>query len=95
MTDAGLDVTVAFGGRAVREVPFKGATVAALPAATIAGENFSELLDAKGKPIDDAWKAARRDALLALWRKTDPDVVLDRALSVRAPAVPLRAAAAA
>ncbi len=76
MSDAGLDVTVAFGGRTVREVPFKGATVAALPAATIAGENFSALLDAKGKPIDEAWMAARRDALIALLRKTDPDVVL-------------------
>jgi predicted glycosyltransferase len=76
MIDSGLDVTVAFGGRAVREVPFKGATVATLPAATIAGENFSALLDAKGKPIDEAWMAARRDALIALLRKTDPDVVL-------------------
>ena len=76
MTDAGLDVTVAFGGRPLREVPFNGATVAALPAATIAGENFSALLDAKGKPIDDAWKAARRDVLIELCHKTDPDVVL-------------------
>ncbi len=76
MTKAGMDVTVAFGGRAVREAPFNGATIATLPAATIAGENFSELLDAQGKPIDDAWKEKRRDALLDLWRKTDPDVVL-------------------
>ena len=76
MAKAGLDVTVAYGGRVVPEVKFKGATIASLPPAAISGENFSALVDAKGKPIDDAWKAARRDALLELWRKTDPDVVL-------------------
>ncbi len=76
MAKAGLDVTVAYGGRPVPEVRFKNATVAPLPAATISGENFSDLLNAKGKPIDDAWKAARRDALIELWRKTNPDVVL-------------------
>jgi predicted glycosyltransferase len=76
MAKAGLDVTVAFGGSPVPEVPFKGVTLSALPAITISGENFSALYDAKGEPIDDPGKAARRDALLALWRKTDPDVVL-------------------
>ena len=76
MGNAGLDVTVAFGGHPVPEVPFDGATLALLPAATIAGEDFSTLLDAGGNPVDDAWKAARRDALLALWRRTDADVVL-------------------
>lgn len=76
MAKAGLDVTVAYGGRPVPEVRFKNAKVAQLPAVTISGEAFSALLDAKGKPIDDAWKAARRDALIDLWRKTDPAVVL-------------------
>lgn len=76
MAKAGLDVTVAFGGCPVREIPFKGAAVARLPAATIAGEDFSTLLDEAGTPVDEAWRAERRDALLDLWRKTDPDVVL-------------------
>ncbi len=76
MAKTGLDVTVALGGRPVREAPFKSATVARLPAATIAGEDFSTLLDEEGTPVDEAWKAERRDALLDLWRKTDPDVVL-------------------
>jgi predicted glycosyltransferase len=76
MAKSGLDVTVAFGGRAVPEVAFSGVSVAPLPAATIAGEQFSTLFDADGSPIDDPWKAARRDALLDLWKKTSPDVVL-------------------
>ncbi len=76
MAKKGLDVTVAFGGRSVPEVPFAGVHLAPLPAATIAGESFSALFDAEGKAIDDPWKAARRDALIELWRRTDPDVVL-------------------
>jgi predicted glycosyltransferase len=76
VAEAGLDVTVAFGGRPVAEVPFAGARLALLPPATIAGEDFANILDAEGCPIDDAWKAARRDALLEVWRRTQPDVVL-------------------
>jgi predicted glycosyltransferase len=76
MTGEGLDVTVAFGGRPVAEVGFGGLHVAALPAATIANEDFSNLLDAVGSPIDDTWKARRRAALLDLYHAADPDLVL-------------------
>jgi predicted glycosyltransferase len=76
MAGAGLDVTVAYGGLPVREVPFRGVRVARLPPATIANEDFSNLLDGSGRPVDDAWRSARRDALLDLHRTTDPDVVL-------------------
>jgi predicted glycosyltransferase len=76
MAEAGLDVTVAHGGLAVEEVPFRRVRVAHLPPATIANEDFSNLLDGTGRPVDDAWRSARRDALLDLHRTTDPDVVL-------------------
>jgi predicted glycosyltransferase len=76
LTAEGLDVTVAFGGRPTSEVGFAGLHVAMLPAATIANDDFSRLLDAKGHAVDDAWKAARRGALLELYRAFDPDVVL-------------------
>lgn len=76
MAGAGLEVTVAYGGLPVQEVPFRGVRVARLPPATIANEDFSNLLDGSGRPVDDAWRSARRDALLDLHRTTDPDVVL-------------------
>jgi len=76
MAGAGLDVTVAYGGLPMREVPFHGVRIAHLPPATIANEDFSNLLDGNGRPIDDAWRSARRDALFKLYRTTDPDVVL-------------------
>ena len=76
MVAAGLEVTVALGGRPLPEVPFHGVKVAPLPSASIANEDFSMLLDAKGRHVDDAWRATRCDALLALYREVDPDVVL-------------------
>lgn len=76
MAAVGLDVTVAYGGIPIPEVPFGGVQVARLPAATIANEDFSNLLDENGRPVDAAWKSARAAALLDLWREQDPDVVL-------------------
>lgn len=76
MSAAGLEVTIAFGGLPAPDVLFRGAHVAELPPATIAGEDFSTLLDGVGQPVDDRWKALRRDALLDLFRRIDPDVVL-------------------
>ncbi len=76
MAAEGLDVTVAYGGRAFPEIPFRGVKVAALPSAAIANEDFSTLLDDGGRPVDEPWRAARRNALLGLRRNVDPDVVL-------------------
>jgi predicted glycosyltransferase len=76
MAAAGLDVTIAYGSHPIPEVPFTAAKVAQLPPATIAGENFTELLDESSRPVDDAWRSARRSALLDLYAKIDPDVVL-------------------
>ncbi len=95
MAEAGLDVTVAYGGLPFPEVPFRNVRLAQLPPATIANEDFSTLLDAAGVPVDEAWRDARRDALLELYRRVEPDVVLIELFPVRAAAVPLRAAAAA
>lgn len=76
MADAGLDVTVALGGPAVAEIPFRGVRVAQLPPATIADGSFSAILDATGHEVDDAWRDARREALLQVFRETAPDVLL-------------------
>jgi predicted glycosyltransferase len=71
-----LEVTVAYGGRPFPEVPFRGMKVVPLPSAAIANEDFSTLLDAEGNPVDETWRAVRRNALLDLRRDVDPDVVL-------------------
>ena len=76
MAAAGLDVTVAYGGLPFPEVPFKSVRVAPLPPATISDEDFSTLRDASGAPVDEDWRAGRRDALLELYRSFEPDVVL-------------------
>jgi predicted glycosyltransferase len=75
MHAAGLDVTVAFGGRPLAEAPFAGIRLAQLPPAAIAGEDFSALIDENGVPVDDAWKSRRMSALLQLL-EARPDVVL-------------------
>jgi predicted glycosyltransferase len=76
MAAAGLEVTVALGGKPMPEAPFAGVTVAELPPATIANEDFSALLDADGRPVDDAWKTRRRAALLGVYQSIAPDAVL-------------------
>jgi predicted glycosyltransferase len=47
-----------------------------LPPLRTRDETFSELLDPSGRPIDDAWKAARRARLLALYRALRPRALL-------------------
>ena len=72
----GFEVTVGSGGDPVPEVDFGRATLVQLPPARVADRRFSELLDASGAPVDDAWKARRRDRLLDLYEKVGPDFVL-------------------
>lgn len=76
MAAAGLDVTVAYGGLPLPDVPFDDVACAQLPPATIADEDFSTLRDTAGTPVDEAWKAARRQALIDLYKSTAPDMVL-------------------
>jgi predicted glycosyltransferase len=76
MAEAGLEVTVALGGAPLAAVPFAAGRVAELPPARIAGEDFATLLDAAGRPVDEAWRERRRAALLDLLHTADPDVVL-------------------
>jgi predicted glycosyltransferase len=76
MGAAGLDVTVALGGRPLAEAPFAGARRVQLPPAAIAGEDFSTLVDEHGNPVDERWKAERRAALLRVYDEARPDVVL-------------------
>ena len=67
---AGFQVTLASGGR-----PVEGYRVLQLPPASSDAE-FKQLLDENGKPVDDAWKRRRREALLDAYAAAAPDVLL-------------------
>ena len=76
MAARGLDVTVASGGSEIPGVDFADARFVQLPATRAADLHFKKLLDDHGAPIDEAWKARRRETLLAAYRDSDPHVVL-------------------
>ena len=72
----GAEVTVASGGAPVAGVDFGRARLVQLPAAHVADRRFKQLLDDGGQPVDEGWKAGRRERLLALYEEAAPDVVL-------------------
>jgi predicted glycosyltransferase len=76
MQGQGLSVTVVSGGEPVAGLDFGGAELVQLPPAFAADTAFSAILDAGGRPIDEAWKAARCAQLLSLFERLSPDVLL-------------------
>lgn len=72
----GFDVTMVTGGLPVPGFPGPAVRHVALPAIAAGAEGFSALVDASGNPVDDRFKADRRDRLLALFRSLRPDAVL-------------------
>jgi predicted glycosyltransferase len=67
---AGFEVTLASGGE-----PVEGIAVLQLPPAS-SDASFKTLFDERGKPVDDAWKTRRRNALLKAFEDASPDVLL-------------------
>ncbi len=76
LADAGFAVTVAQGGMPDATFDFGAATIEQLPPLRSADAGFTGLADAAGRPLDAAAEAARRDALLALYQRVRPDLVL-------------------
>jgi predicted glycosyltransferase len=72
LAGSGFEVTLASGGLPIKGI---GVEVLQLPAAS-SDAAFKQLLDEHGNPVDDAWKAGRRDALLEAWRRSDADVLM-------------------
>jgi predicted glycosyltransferase len=72
----GAEVLVLSGGVPVPGIDFGGARLHQLPAAVTADTDFSHLLDAAGRPIDERWKAMRRDHLLKTVADFRPDILL-------------------
>jgi predicted glycosyltransferase len=73
---SGVDVVVASGGVPVPKLDLGGARLVQLPSARSADETFKVLLDENDNPIDDAWRARRREALLDLFEKERPDALV-------------------
>lgn len=76
MVRHGMQVTMITGGAPVAGFPGPGVTHVALPEIRAGDAGFSGLTDAQGVPIDDAFKARRRDLLLAACQAAQPDVVM-------------------
>lgn len=70
---AGMDTILVSGGRPVADLDAGSATLVQLPSAAARDERFAELVDEGGRAVDEAWRAARRDRLLALFASFRPD----------------------
>jgi predicted glycosyltransferase len=73
---AGAEVTFVSGGEPVPQIDLGGARLVQLPPARAADSSFSAIIDADGRPIDDAWKDERRRQLLAEFVGCRPDILL-------------------
>lgn len=76
MAESGASVTLASGGPPVDDIAAGRARLVQLPPTKAADLSFTELVDENDRPIDDAWRARRRDALLTLYGRTRPDVLI-------------------
>lgn len=76
MGEAGLRVDFIAGGFPVPGLDLGGTRVIQLPPVRAADGHFSALLDDAGRPIDEAWRARRRVALLDAFDAARPEAVL-------------------
>jgi predicted glycosyltransferase len=76
LTDAGFEVTLASGGSPVPGIVPEKINLVQLPPAATADMTFKVLLNENGFPVDDEWRARRREALLEAWRAAAADLLL-------------------
>lgn len=76
MSESGLDVALVSGGRPTADPPHGGARLIQLPPISSRDETFKTLVDGDGREIDDAYRNARRDKLLAVFDAERPDAVV-------------------
>jgi predicted glycosyltransferase len=76
LAEDGFAVTVVTGGTPVPGFPGAGVKTVALPVIAASDEGFSELVEPSGKPVDDAYKARRRDLLIDTLAELKPDIVV-------------------
>jgi predicted glycosyltransferase len=73
---AGHDVTLVSGGESVPHLDCQPAKLVQLEPVRAVDKFFKVLVNERGEKIDDAFKAARAERLVALFNEIKPDVVL-------------------
>lgn len=76
LVEAGARVDFVLGGAPVSGIAPPSARVVQLPPAIASDAQFTNLLDEHGAKVDEAWKARRKQALLAAFEAAKPDIVL-------------------
>ncbi|MCP4326826.1 MAG: glycosyl transferase family 28 [Alphaproteobacteria bacterium] len=73
---AGIEVDLITGGMAVVAVGTGNVRIHQLAPLRAADMTFRTLVDGDGQPLDDRFRAARRDSLLALFADIEPDALI-------------------
>jgi predicted glycosyltransferase len=76
MVRQGFRVELVSGGPPLVGLDIGEARLTQLPPLRATDASFRALVDARGRPIDDAWRATRRDALLDLFARVEPNVLV-------------------
>ncbi len=76
LAERGADVVYVSGGMETPDLDLGRARLAALPPARVADAGYRALVDEHGREVDDAWRAARRDRLLAAFAEHAPHVLV-------------------
>ncbi|MCF1505522.1 glycosyltransferase [Afifella sp. H1R] len=79
LREEGVAVTLVTGASLPGSVDTQGIEVTTLPAARASDPAFSAIIDDNGRKVDDAFWQRRRDILLALADRIDPDIVVTEA----------------
>lgn len=72
----GVETVLVSGNRVPPTLDTGNVRVLELPAARAADENFSAVVDAAGRRIDETWKTRRRNQLLSIFDEVGPDILL-------------------
>jgi len=79
LAEAGARVHLAWGGTRIPSIDLAGLDVTFLEPVRTADARFQDLVRPDGSPADEALKARRRDALLELFARVRPDIVITEA----------------
>ncbi len=76
LLEAGFEVTLVTGGRAVPGFPGADIPNVILPGIAVPDGGFKGLIDDDGNPVDEAFKARRCRLLIETYRRLRPDIVM-------------------
>jgi len=76
MRDAGLEVILVSGGMPVPGLDLSGITLHQLTPIKCRDGNFSDLVNADGVALDDAFKASRREEVIAIFEQCRPSALM-------------------